>query len=283
MENDTAAAAAGESLLPAAAAAPAAAGTPGDGAAGSLLATPPAAATGDDWLPEKFRVMADGKLDEGASARKMAESYKALEAHKGALPQAPAKPEDYTLQPPNGADGKPMLAAEDFEQFTKDPLFQTFTKDAHAAGLTNDQLQFVVGRYLNMAPQLLQADQSLTLEEARAELETVWTTPQAMQENLAGVVVAINGFGAEAEGVPGSRARLMEKYGRDPDFIAFAAAVASEMKEDRLPSSPAIASEADVDSLQKSKAYWDKNDPDHGKVKAQVDAFYTRKHGTKRR
>ena len=62
MENDTAAAAAGESLLPAAAAAPAAAGTPGDGAAGSLLATPPVAATGDDWLPEKFRVMADGKL-----------------------------------------------------------------------------------------------------------------------------------------------------------------------------------------------------------------------------
>lgn len=243
----------------------------------------PNSAAGDDWLPEKFRVAGeDGKLDEAASARKLAESYKALEAHKGPMPQVPASPDDYKIEAVNGPDGKPM-DREIVDGFTADPMYKAFAKDAHAQGLTNAQMQFVVERYLNIAPQLLQADINLSLEEARAELGTIWTDQQTMQANLAGVVRAINGFGAEAEGVPGSRARLMEKYGRDPDFIAFAAAVAGEMQEDKLPSQPAIASEADVESLQKSKAYWDKNDPEHARVKGQVDAYYTRKFGTKRR
>jgi hypothetical protein len=257
--------------------------TPADPAAPAApgAATPPAA--GDDWLPEKFRVNgADGKLDEAASARKLAESYKALEAHKGPLPQAPASPDDYKIETINGPDGKP-LDAEIVDGFTADPLFKAFAKDAHARGFSNEQMQFVVERYLNMAPQLIAADMQLSLDEAKAELGAVWKDEATMQRNLQGVVRAINGFGAEAADVPGSRARLMEKYGRDPDFIAFAAAVAGEMQEDKLPSQPAVASEADVESLQKSEAYWNKNHPDHGKVKGQVDAFYARKFGTKRR
>src|SRR3546814_19327939 len=70
---------------------------------------------------------------------------------------------------------------------------------------------------------------------AKAELGKLWADDTAMKSNLASVVRAINGFGGQAEDMPGSRARLMDKYGTDPDFIAFAAAVAGEMKEDRTP------------------------------------------------
>ena len=263
--------------------APPAAAETGSLLEGGQAGVAPNGAAGDDWLPEKFRVTdADGKLDESASARKLAESYKALEAHKGPMPQVPASPDDYKIEGVNGPDGKPM-DREIVDGFTADPMYKAFAKDAHAQGLSNAQMQFVVERYLNIAPQLLQADINLSLEEARAELGAIWPDQQTMQANLAGVVRAINGFGAEADGAPGSRARLMEKYGRDPDFIAFAAAVAGEMQEDKLPSQPAIASEADVESLQKSKAYWDKSDPEHTRVKGQVDAYYARKFGTKRR
>lgn len=238
-----------------------------------------------DWMPEKFRVVgAEGKLDEAASARKLADSYKALEAHKGTLPAVPATPEDYKIEPPKGADGTPM-PAEVIEAFTGDPLFKAFAKDAHAAGLTNDQLQFVVDRYLTVAPQLLAENQKLSLDEASAELSALWKDEATFKANLASSLKAVNGFGAEAADMPGSRARLTEKFGNDPDFIAFAASVAAEMKEDGdTPHVGAgLSTDSDVEALQKGEAYWNKNHPDHAKVKAQVDAFYTKKFGDKRR
>lgn len=230
-----------------------------------------------DWLPEKFRVMVDGKLDEAASARKLAQSYTALEAHKGPIPAAPATPDDYTIEPPKGADGKPIEF--DMAEFTGDPLFKGFATKAHAAGLTNEQMQFVIGEYLTIAPELMNADKALSLEEARTELQTIWKDDASMQANLAGVRKAIHAFGAEADDVPGSRARLMEKYGRDPDFIAFSATVAKELKEDSAPAATHVASEVDVESLMKSPAYWDKNSPDHARIKAQVDTHFARRYG----
>lgn len=257
--------------------------------------TPPAPAPGDpppgdnppppgehDWLPEKFRVMAeDGKLDEAASARKLAESYQALEKHKGPLSQAPASPDDYKIEPPKDDEGNPLM---DLTEFTGDPLFKAFAADAHKLGMSNDQMQFVVGKYLAIAPELIAANQQLDMAEAKAELQKLWKDDKALERGTADAVRAINGFGAEAEDVPGSRARLMQKYGRDPDFIAFAASVAQEMHEDRPPGGDGLAtSEMDIEALQKSAAYWDKNHPEHSATKAKVETFYTKKFGNKPR
>lgn len=275
------------------------AGDPGNGGAppatppaptGTLLDTAPAtpptgSADGDPaaWLPEKFRVVdAEGKLDEAASSRKLAESYKALEAHKGPLPQAPATPDDYKLEPPKDAEGKPVEGV-DFEAFVADPLFKAFAADAHARGLSNEQLQFVVDKYLALAPELMAADQSLTLEEAKAELGKVWKDEQTFGANLLGAKRAIQGFGAEADDVPGSRKALMDKFGNDPDFLAFAAQVATEMKEDSVPAGMGVGGDEDVEALQKSEAYWNPQHPQHSATKAKVEAFYARKYGQSRR
>lgn len=235
-----------------------------------------------DWLPEKFRVMADGKLDEAASARKLAESYKALESHKGPLSQAPATPDDYQVGEIKGADGNP-LPAEIVQEFTSDPLFKAFVKDAHEQGLSNDQLRFVVERYMKVAPELIAANQQVTRDEASRELSGLWKDENTFNANLQGALKAITGFGGEADDMPGSRARLQEKFGNDPDFLAFAAQVAAEMREDRVPSQTSIAPAVDIESLQKSEAYWNAQHPDHTRVKAQVSEFYTRKYGTKPR
>src|SRR3546814_4254403 len=82
-------------------------------------------------------------------------------------------PEDYKLEAPKDAEGKPIEGV-DFESFTKDPLFQSFQKAAHAKGMTNEQLQFVTERYIELAPQLFSADKSLSADEAKAELGKLW-------------------------------------------------------------------------------------------------------------
>lgn len=275
--------AAPEAVAPAAPAPSLLAGVPAptDQAPAPVAAAPDAAAVnGDDWLPEKFRVAKDdGTVDEGASARKLAESYKALEAHKGPIPQAPATPDDYKIEPPKGADGKP-IEGMDLAAFTADPLFKAFAKDAHAVGYTNEQMQLAMDKYLTLAPELMAANQVLTAQEARAELATLWTDDKTMNSNLSSVVRSINAFGGAAPDMPGSIERLNAKFGSDSDFIAFAAAVAKDMREDTVPSQTGLPSEVDVDALQKSKAYWDPNDPDHARVKAKVSEFYARKHGT---
>lgn len=274
---------------PATQAAPAATPPAGEGdsqAQGSLLAPEaPAAPTGDDWLPEKFRVTGeDGKVDEAASARKLAESYRALEAHKGALPVVPATPEDYKLEAPKDAEGNPVEGV-DMEAFTGDPLFKGFAERAHGKGLTNEQLQFVTEEYLTLAPQLFAADASLSVEEAKAELGKLWPDEAMLNANLGSVVKAINGFGAEADEMPGSRSRLMEKYGRDPDFIAFAASVAAEMKEDRVPVGDGSSgpSQLDIESKMRSDAYLNPKHPDHQRVKAEVKLWHDKKFGTEKR
>lgn len=282
------AASGGESTTTTAPAAGEAATTTTDaGEQGSLLtqqgATAATTGEGDDWLPEKFRVNAeDGKLDEAASARKLAESYKALEAHKGELPQVPATPEDYKLEAPKDAEGKP-IAGLDMDAFVTDPMFQAMAKDAHAKGVTNEHMQFFVEKYLDAVPKLMAAEQSLSVEDAKAELAELWPDDKTMNDNLAISLKAINGYGAEAEDVPGSKARIMAKYGRDPDFIAFAAAIGAEMKEDTTPAQMSVSSGVDVEAMMKSEAYMKPSHPDHERVKARVKAHFDRTYGTKRR
>lgn len=255
---------------------------PGSGDNNPPPGDPPPAPGEHDWLPEKFRVMGeDGKLDEAASTRKLAESYQALERHKGPLSAAPASPEDYKIEAPKDAEGNPIeIPGLDMAEFTADPLFKNMAAEAHKLGVTNEQLQFFVGKYLTTVPELLVANQQLELAEAREELRQLWKDDVAMQRGTTDAVRAINGFGGEADDVPGSRARLMQKYGRDPDFIAFAASVAKDMNEDRPPGGSGLAAgDLDVEALQKSEAYWNKNHPDHTATKSKVETYYAKKYG----
>lgn len=252
-------------------AAPAAPGAPAAPASPDSLLQPTTPDT--SWLPEKLRVMKeDGTLDQEASLRKTAEVYGALEKKLGSGDLAPKDPAEYVLK---AADGTPTV---DFDAFKADPLCQGFLKGAHGKGMTNDQVNYVLNEYIKLAPGLLGASQELDVTEARAELGKLWTDPQALDKNLASVSRAIEGFGGDAADMPGSKQRLFDKYGRDPDFIAFAAAVATEMGEDKLPTG-GVPSESDIESVQKSKAYWDPNDPGHAAAKAKVDAHYKRKFG----
>jgi hypothetical protein len=258
---------------------PAAESTP-PAAAEAPLVTPPVAGApvaGDtDYIPEKFRVAKeDGTVDEAASARKMAASYAALEAHKGALPVVPATPDDYKFTPAAG-----VTDAVDVDAWLADPLSKEFFKDAHAAGLTNEQLDFVVNKYLTLAPEMLGVDVAMTATEAKAELGKLWADEPTLSKNLTIASRAIQGFGGEADDMPGSRAKLFAKYGSDPDFLAFAARIGAEMQEDKgLPPGGAPGVD-DIEALMKGEAYRNALHPDHVATAAKVKAHFDKHYGT---
>ncbi|MCZ7253157.1 hypothetical protein NK293_23265, partial [Salmonella enterica] len=87
----------------------------------------------------------DGSLDLEQSSRKMAEAYKHLETRMGSGDVPPKTAEEYAVKL-EGVEGF------DWDEFKADPDTQSFLKGAHAKGLTNDQVQYVIGEYMKAAP-----------------------------------------------------------------------------------------------------------------------------------
>lgn len=233
----------------------------------------------NDWAPEKHRVMkADGSLDESATARKVADAYRGLETKLGAGASvlAPATVADYKLAPAEGVD------PATFEAFAKDPLAQEFLGEAHKLGMTDAQANLVVNRYLSLIPELGLAQANATFAEGMTALGKLYGDEAGVKAAAATVPRAIAAFSSGPD-LPGSADALYAKFGSDPDFIAFAANVAKEIGEDKVPRVDASSNEADVQTLMRSKPYWDKSDPMHAQTKARVQGFYDRQFGAARK
>ncbi|WP_336324761.1 hypothetical protein [Stenotrophomonas muris] len=268
-------------------AAAAAAGAAGAGDAASLLQQ----GAGEEaaWLPEKYRVKVDGKdeIDFQASARKLGEGYRALEAKlgSGATGTVPENPDSYQLAVPTDAEGKALVEGVDLQDFMADPIYKDLAAKAHAKGISNEAMQFFVGEYLQFAPQLFEANLQLGADEARQTLSAVWKDDAAMKAGLASAARAAQGFAAPA-GQPGNYDNVMQKFGNDPDFLALMASIGKEMGEDKPISSDPVAAadwQDQVDALKANPAYMDKSHPQHASVVRQVSDMYQKRYGTQQR
>jgi hypothetical protein len=256
---------------PAPVAAPPAAAPP---AAGSLLDQ----GASNDYIPEKFRVTgADGAVDVAQSSRKMAEAYGSLEKRLGTGDVAPKSVDEYAPKV-EGVEGF------NWDEFKADPDTQTFIKGAHAKGITNNQLSFVLGEYLNRAPALVagavQLDQASATEAMRAE----WKTDAEFKSNLQASYRAAQAFGGDGEGL-GSMSNLMAKYGNDPDFIAFTARIGKEMQEDSPASESAMPSQDFDAAAAELRSQLDAipvHDPRRKPVQAKLDAMYAQRYNPKK-
>ncbi|WP_165710854.1 hypothetical protein [Stenotrophomonas maltophilia] len=276
--------------------------TGGNGGADAAAAAAAAAAQGNNpslleqgqgeenaWLPEKYRVKVDGKdeIDFQASARKLGEGYKALEAKlgSGATGTVPENADSYQLTVPTDAEGKPLVEGVDLQEFIGDPMYKEFAAKAHAAGISNEQMNVVIGEYLQMAPKLFEANLQLGADEARQTLSAVWKDDAAMKAGLASAARAAQGFAAPA-GQPGNYDNVMQKFGNDPDFLALMASIGKEMGEDKPISSDPVAAadwQDQVDALKANPAYMDKSHPQHASVVRQVSDMYQKRYGTQQR
>ena len=237
----------------AAASGPAPAPAGGDGEAGDK----PAA------IPEKYLVKReDGTTDWEASALKQAQGYQALSQKLG-TDAPPKSPEDYAPELPNGVT---------MEALKTDPMFAGFLKGAHAKGLSNSQVSYVLAEFQQRVQMMTEqaADPSI----AEAELGKVWQTPQQMERGLQGAYRGTHAFAADQE----HAARLDKKFGSDPDFIRLMAKVGAELGEDKLPGGGLTQVETEsLETLRRSEAYTNPKHPEHSVTVAKVKALYAKR------
>lgn len=257
---------AGEGGDPSTPAAPAAEPAPG-----SVLST---GNTGTDFIPEKYRTnKEDGSLDLEASSRKVAEAYKHLETRMGSGDAPPKTHEEYA----------PKIEVEGFnwDEFKADESTQSFLKGAHAKGLNNDQVEYVIGEYLKAAPGLIGGAAVLTQQDCTAALKAVWGDDQSIRTNVSASYRAAEAFASQGD-APGNFNALMTKYGNDPDFIAFTANIGKELKEDRAINGGAQVSEADfavkTAELRQQLQDLPAHDPKRKGIQAQLDGMYDQKY-----
>jgi len=242
-----------------------AAGAGGQGTAGSAAAGP------NDWIPEKHRVAkADGTIDIEASARKVAEAHRHLEQKLGSGDVPPKTAEEYA----------PKVEGEGFnwDEIKTDPSMQSFLKGAHAKGITNDQLSYILGEYWKAAPELMQGARQLDEKAATAELRQEWKTDTEFKQNVGLAFKAFSAFASEAD-----RARI-DEIGNNPVVLRLLANIGKEMQEDS-PVSGTSLPEGDfntrVAELRAELEKLPQSDPRRKQVKAEIDGLYARRYGSK--
>ncbi len=208
---------------------------------------------------------ADGKVDLAASAQKLAEGYAAAVKRIGTGDLPPDEPAKYTFTPPEAFKDVPLDAQR----------ADAFKAEAHKAGLTQAQYEFVMGKYFELVPALLEAAVKVSADEARAELQKVWAAPADFTSNMSAAQRAISTMPTDLQ------QQAIERFGTDPVFAQVMALFGREMREDRSapPAGSQSASKETVESLMASEAFRNPKHPQHAAVSAQVRDFYRRTYG----
>ncbi|HHO0149489.1 hypothetical protein [Klebsiella pneumoniae] len=242
---------------------------PGGGttAGTSLLSTGAGEQGADDWLPEKYRVMGDdGKLNVEGSARKLADAYTHLEKRMGSGDTPPKTADEYA----------PKVEVEGFkwDEFKADPRMQSFMKSAHAKGITNDQMGFILGEYAQLAPELVNGAAALDSEAAATQLRETWKTDAEFNKNIG---LAFRAFNSLADDSDKGR---MDEIGNNPMVIRMLAKIGAEMQEDAPAGGDVnLEEQQSIRDLMKSPAYMDPKHADHENVSARVRAYYQKRYG----
>lgn len=207
------------------------------------------------WLPEKFRVKgADDSLDVGASAQKLAEAYKHMETRLGSGDAPPKSPDEYDVK----------SEKFDFAEFKADEANQAFLKSAHAKGLTNAQVEFVLGEYFERAPALVAGAGQLDNDAVMNTLRSEWGDKTDANMALAAKAALAAGFTAE---------QLAAPEFNNPALIKMAAFFGAQLSEDQPPSGGGVSAES-IQDLMASEAYNNPKHPDHRRVYEQVSKHY---------
>lgn len=244
----------------------------GDQGAANLLQQAAGEQTQGDqnYIPEKFHVKKDdGSLDIEASARKLSESYANLERQRGNVELPPATPGEYTVNAPE--QFKDVFQADD-------PVLKGFLEKAHAAGMSQKQVDTALAQFFEYIPSLQQGNAALDSEAASTALRETWKDEGEYNTNLKGAFQAVSAYAPQ-----GKAEELVQKYGNDPDFIRLMASVGKEMQEDKpanTGSQTTATEDQAIDALMSSEAYGKPSHPDHEKVSQQVKAYFEKKYGT---
>lgn len=155
-----------------------------------------------------------------------------------------------------------------------DEMHNAFREEAHKAGLTQGQFEFVMGKYLDLAPQLVNGAQQVTADSAIAELKTAWGKDYQAQAANAwrglSQIASVAGLTVE---------QVDAELGNSPAFNRIMAAVGAQLREDTSPQTGGGTSSsgmADAAALQASEAFRNPRHPEHAATVAKWNRIVTK-------
>lgn len=207
-------------------------------------------------IPDKFKVTAeDGSVDYKATVAKLSDSYSYLEKKVGTGDVAPKSVDEYKVE----------REGFDFEEFKKDESNNSFLKSAHAQGLTNKQLDFILSEYDSRVVDLVSNSSQIDTDTAVQTLQQEWG--DKYEANIFNAVKAARACGITDEQINDPM------IGNNTAFIKMAAYFGSQMTEDK-PINNGTPVSTDIQSLMRSEAFFNVKHPDHKSVKSQIDSYY---------
>ena len=183
--------------------------------------------------------------------------------------------ETTTTGAPESIDGYEVnVDGFDFDEFKAIEENQAFLERAREAGLDNNSLNFLLGEYSQLIPQLMEANAALDNEAAVKTMGEVWG---AEAEQNFGYAQAVAG-NLIANGVLTAEEVNNPSFGNNPLVLKMAAYFGAQLNEDTPPSNTQQNGATDIQSLMQSEAYLNESHPDHKRVFAQVQNFYQKQY-----
>lgn len=234
-----------------------------------------------EWsAPEKYLVKNEtGEVDWQATARKIDDGRSHLEKRMGSGDVPPAE-----------VSGYKVAAPEQYAELLKDwnpaedQSLQSFLTNAHKAGMTQKQIDLVIGEYGRVMSQVQGQTAPLTPEQqaeaAAKELSEVWKDPAEFDKNVGLSLQAGQKFAAKL-GVPFDE--FNAALGNNPMFLRLAAAMAPEMSEDTPQATQMTAADSlDWDAkraeLTSQRDALPQGDPRRAQIVKQIDEHYKKRY-----
>lgn len=220
-------------------------------------------------IPEKFRVAKEGgEFDLEASTAKLLDGHAALEKRLGAGDVPPKDAEGYD----------PKVEGFDMAQLKQDPDYQSFLKGAHAKGMTNAQVEYVLSAYAGSAAIANLGGAPLSAEEFKAEMTANhWKGEGEYDQSMAAAMKAIRAY------APDITKEEIDTLPNHPIVAKILAAVGKETAEDRAVRVAPMAA-ADFDSqlaaLQAHPAYMDAGHAEHATITQKVSDLFAKRYPT---
>ena len=173
----------------------------------------------------------------------------------------PTEPQEYSVN----------IEGFDFDGFKAIPENTELLGRAKEAGLSNDQVNFMLKEYNDIAHKLVADNGSLNTEEAVGQLKEVWG--DNYDTSIANAAKALKAAGFTDADL------ASPEVGNNVALAKLAAHYGAQMKEDALPigTAPSTVSEADqVRKMMVSDAYRNPNNPDHASTRDRVSEFYAK-------
>jgi hypothetical protein len=190
----------------------------------------------------------DGTIDLEASAAKLSDGYDHLAKRLGGDDVPPKTAEEYAPDVPEGIDMEALKA---------DPLYQDFLKSAHARGMSNKNVSWLLDEFAKR--QGGQAEPAaMDVDTLRAELAPVWgDDPKAFDKGINDGLRAIKAY------MPGISQEQLASIPNSPIVMQLLAAIGKEVGEDKRIQAAPVDAKSFEDELTALKAHPAFNDPRH--------------------